>query len=236
MRENHRSLVLRRPFMVTIDAPSSIIFEKRLINIVLFYALRTLVAKGRACNGGRMPNFGDFRVKKTPPRAREGNWAGELLRYDTRDAATRAGEKCLREPPGAAQGGRRRAPGRNKFVDGIEQAKKGAVARGEDRMVADEARRDADRHARGRGIGEQSNASRAFDCCARKKESAGGGTARSESRAELPLKRNAPRGDASKRGPWERLTWGIRHPWSALPGSTASESPRTSRSARGAHA
>lgn len=134
--------------MVTIDAPSSIIFEKRLINIVLFYALRTLVAKGRACNGGRMPNFGDFRVKKTPPRAREGNWAGELLRYDTRDAATRAGEKCLREPPGAAQGGRRRAPGRNKFVDGIEQVKKGAVARGEDRMVADEARRDADRHAR----------------------------------------------------------------------------------------
>lgn len=36
----------------------------------------------------------------------------------------------------------------SKFVDGIEQVKKGAVARGEDRMVADEARRDADRHAR----------------------------------------------------------------------------------------
>lgn len=48
-------------------------FKKRLIDIVLFYALRTLVAKGGACNGGRMPNFGDFRVKKTPPRARRRN-------------------------------------------------------------------------------------------------------------------------------------------------------------------
>ena len=217
MRENHRSLVLRRPFMVTIDALSSIIFEKRLINIVLFYALRTLVAKGRACNGGRTPNFGDFRVKKTPPRAREGNWAGELLRYDTWDAATRAGEKCLREPPGAAQGGRRRAPGRIGWsLTKCAEMRTAACAEG--------------------GIGEQSNATRAFDCCARKKESAGGGTARSKSRAESPLKRNAPRGDASKRGPWERLTWGIRHPRSALPGYPASESPRTSRSARGAHA
>lgn len=42
----------------------------------------------------------------------------------------------------------------SKFVDGIEQAKKGAVARGEDRMVADEVRRDADaatRRGRNRG-------------------------------------------------------------------------------------
>lgn len=41
----------------------------------------------------------------------------------------------------------------SKFVDGIEQAKKGAVARGEDRMVADEVRRDADAATR---AGEES--------------------------------------------------------------------------------
>ncbi len=39
----------------------------------------------------------------------------------------------------------------SKFVDGIEQAKKGAVARGEDRMVADEVRREADAATRAGG-------------------------------------------------------------------------------------